>query len=210
MRAKKKKTGILKKARNVETGRRARTELEKYKEFWKFIKESKIFILTILGLFLVSGFVGFFYPEIYADILKKVIKEMLEKTEGMDFSQLLAFIIYNNLKTSLLGLLLGLLFGIFPMVVAVINGYLLGFVFNSIYNVNGFREFWRILPHGIFELPAFFLSLGLGLRLGYVLFFKNKEFKHNLKMCLQIFFYIILPLLLVAGLIETSLIFLLK
>lgn len=182
----------------------------KYIKLWNFIKQSRVFILTILGLFLVSCFAGFFYPEVYADVLKKVIKELLEKTEGMDFSQLLAFILYNNLKTSLLGMLLGLLFGIFPIIVSVINGYLLGFVFNSVYNVNGIKEFWRILPHGIFELPAFFLSLGLGLKLGYVLFFKNKEFKHNFKMCLQIFVYIILPLLLVAGLIETSLIFLLK
>ena len=208
MRAKK-KFRVLKN-QSIKFRKKTEGELKKYKELWKFIKDSRIFIFTILGLFLISCFAGFFYPEIYADALMKVIKELLEKTEGMNFSQLLAFILYNNLKTSLLGLLLGILFGIFPMIVGVINGYLLGFVFNNVYMANGLKEFWRILPHGIFELPAFFLSLGLGLRLGYVLFFKSKEFKHNFKMCLQIFVYIILPLLLVAGLIETSLIFLLK
>lgn len=181
-----------------------------YSELWNFIKQSKIFIFVILGLFLISGVIGFFNPDLYTDTFEKLIKDLIDKTQGFNFPQMMAFIIYNNIKTSILGLLLGLFFGIFPLFVSVVNGYLIGFVFNMVYVDSGIKEMWKILPHGIFELPAFFLSLGLGLRLGYALFFKTKEIKHDLGMSLRTFVYVILPLLLVAGFIETCLIFLLK
>ncbi|MEM4230754.1 MAG: stage II sporulation protein M [Candidatus Pacearchaeota archaeon] len=185
-------------------------DILKYKNFLKFISESRVFIFIVLSFFVFSMIVGFIYPEMCQDFLLKLIKEILEKTQDLNFPQLLSFIIYNNLKTSLLGILLGLFFGIFPIFLAALNGYLLGFVFSEIYKDNKISEAWRILPHGIFELPAFLLSLGLGLMLGYTLFFKSHRFRYNFLMTLKIFIYIILPLLLIAGIIETSLIFLLK
>ena len=36
-------------------------------------------------------------------------------------------------------------------------------------------DLFRLLPHGIFELPAIFISLGLGLRFGMFIFQKEKE-----------------------------------
>ena len=71
---------------------------------------------------------------------------------------------------------------------------------------------WRIFPHGIFELPAVFISLGLGLKLGTFIFQRNKlkafaEFFWN---SLRVFLFIVLPLLIIAAIIEGSLIFLLE
>jgi len=182
----------------------------KYSELWQFIKQSKNFFYTILGIFLVTLVIGFVFPQFFADVFQEMIRELIEKTKNLGFSQMFAFIIYNNIKTSFFGLIFGLIFGLFPLFLAALNGYLLGFVSRLVYSENGISDLWKILPHGLFELPAFFLSLTLGLQLGYVLFLKTRDFKKTLKSSLETFIYIVIPLLLIAGLIETGLIFLIR
>ena len=97
-------------------------------------------------------------------------------------------------------------------IVAVINGYLLGFVASIAVNSNGIGSLWRILPYGIFELPAVFISLGLGLKFGTFLRQKNKGkyFKDYFWNCIRIFILIVIPLLIIAGIIEGTLIHFLK
>jgi stage II sporulation protein M len=72
----------------------------------------------------------------------------------------------------------------------------------------GILVLWRLLPHGIFELPALFLSAGLGLRLGTFIFRKNKlkSLKNYLFESLRVFLFIIFPFLLIAAIIEGILI----
>jgi stage II sporulation protein M len=182
----------------------------KYKDIWNFIKESKNFIYTIIGIFVVTLVIGFIFPGFFAEVFQKLIQDLLEKTKNLGFSEMFGFIVYNNIKTSFMGLIFGLLFGIFPLFLAALNGYLLGFVANIIYNEDGIRSFWKILPHGVFELPAFFISLAIGAKLGYTLFLKTKDFKRTIKLSLETFIFLVIPLLLIAGFIETCLIFLLK
>lgn len=175
-----------------------------------YIASSRNFIFFIMGLFVVSFILGILFPDVFRDIVTDIIRDLLEKTEGLDFIELFIFIFCNNVKTSLIGLLSGLLFGVFPLFLTISNGYLLGFVMNISFQENGLVDLWKIFPHGIFEMPAFFISLGLGVRLGYSLLFTRKMFKNDIKMSLKTFVYIIIPLLLIAGMIETILIFLLK
>ena len=175
-----------------------------------FLISSKNFIIAAVIMFAAFFLLGLAYPNLMRDFVLDVISGMVGKIEGMNFFQLAGFIIFNNVKSSFLGMFIGLLFGIFPLFLAAINGYVLGFVMNLTIAQNGASEIWKIFPHGIFELPAFFFALGLGIRLGYTLFTNTKLLKQDLKMSLLTFVYIILPLLLIAGLIETGLIFLLK
>jgi stage II sporulation protein M len=189
---------------------KSETIIGKYSGLWGFIKESKKFFYTIIGVFLVTLAIGFAFPHFFAEIFQEMIRDLIAKTKDLGFSEMFAFIIYNNIKTSFLGFIFGLIFGIFPLFLAALNGYLLGFVTRLVYSENGLGDLWRILPHGIFELPAFFLSLGLGVQLGYTLFLRTKDFKRVLKSSLETFIYIVIPLLLLAGIIETGLIFLLK
>jgi len=67
---------------------------------------------------------------------------------------------------------------------------------------------WRLVPHGIFELPAIFISLGIGLKFGTFIFQKNKSesFRRYLWNSLQLFVLIIMPLLIAAAIIEGALI----
>ena len=185
--------------------------IEEYKKSWNFIRESKKFIYSIVGIFFIFSLIGFFIttPTLIAEQILKFIEELLLKTQDMGHFELIKFIFFNNTQSSFFGMIFGALFGIFSVVTTIANGYLLGFVSAMVVSSKGFGVLWRLAPHGIFELPALFISLGLGLKLG--MFFlekdKAKTFRNYLWNSLRVFLYIIIPLLLVAALIEGTLIF---
>ncbi|MBI2003923.1 stage II sporulation protein M [Candidatus Pacearchaeota archaeon] len=185
---------------------------KEYQKSWNYLKESKKFIWAVIGIFLAFVLIGFFIPvpEIISKQIFEFIKEILGKTEGMSQGRLISFIFLNNIQSSFLGMVFGVFFGIFPVISAIANGYLLGFVANFAIQEDGILSLWRILPHGIFELPAVFISFALGLRLGASLFSKKKfrKFNENFISCLKVFILIIIPLLIIAAIIEGSLIFL--
>lgn len=181
-----------------------------YKESWNYIKKSRKFIYAIAVIFAIFALIGFFVP-FPASVIEKIlefIQETLGKTEGMNQFELTKFIFFNNLQSSFLGMILGFVLGIFPIFVAVANGLLLGFVASISVSQDGIFVLWRLLPHGIFELLAVFISLGLGLKLGTFIFQKNKSesFRNYFWNSLRVFFFIVLPLLILAAIIEGSLI----
>ena len=183
---------------------------KEYKECWEYLKDSKRFIYLVMGIFFVFTILGFFVPAhpLISKQIMKFIEELLIKTEGLSQFQLIKFIFFNNLKSSFFGMILGILFGVFPVLATIVNGYVLGFVAAISVKEWGILSLSKLLPHGIFEFPAIFISLGLGLRLGTFVFKKKscKSFKTNLLKSLKIFLLIIIPLLIVAGIIEGCLI----
>ena len=203
--------------------KRASRKLEKKKGFnlwreyekaWEYIKDSKKFIYVITGIFFFFLLMGFFVPTpefLYNQIID-FIRNLLTETQDMSQLDLIGFIIYNNIQSTLLSILLGIFFGIFPLISTVANGYMLGFVSSISVSSEGLISLLKILPHGIFEIPAVFISLGLGLRTGMFIFRKNKikALKSYLVNSLRVFLLIIIPLLIIAGIIESTLIFLLK
>jgi len=183
---------------------------ENYRKSWKYIKNSRKFIFVVIGIFLLFLLVGLFIPapdSIYKWI-SDYVQEIIGSTEGLSTGGLISFIFFNNLQSSFFGLVLGTLFGIFPIFVALSNGYILGFVLNASIDAGGIIVIWKLLPHGIFELPAVFISLGLGLRIGANLLFHRERngFRNNLYNSLRVFLFIVLPLLLIAAIIEGILI----
>ena len=69
------------------------------------------------------------------------------------------------------------------------------------------RGTFLLVPHGIFELPAILFSIGIGFKIGIDLFSRKKgNLKYNLREALRFFIYIILPLLIIAAIIEGALI----
>ena len=183
------------------------------KEFNKslnYIKESKNFIYIVIAIFFFFAFVGFFIPtpDSISEQLLKFIQELMEKTAGMNQWELIQYIFLNNLQSSFFGLVLGVFFGIFPIITTIVNGYILGFVSIKVVSVEGIFVLWRLFPHGIFELPAVFISLGLGLKFGSFIFQKKKfdSLKDYFVNSLRVFFFIVFPLLVIAAIIEGSLI----
>lgn len=182
---------------------------------FRYVQESKRYIYSIIGIFIFFIFIGFFLvplsPEL-SQILNKSLKDILLKAEGLSGIRLILFIFVNNVTVAFTGILFGVLFGVYPLLSSVANGTVLGYVFAKVNAISGISDFWRILPHGIFELPAIFISLGIGLRLGTFMFSKDAqyEFKYRFISSIKVFLFIIVPLLIVAAVIESLLILLFK
>ena len=195
---------------------------EEYQEAFSFLSKSRDFVYATILLFFIFGVIGFFFEDIVNQLFNSLfgvklsntifdyIQKILLETEGMNYGQLFGYIFFRNLQSSLFGILLGIIFGIFPLIAIIANGYLLGFVAFISVKANGIFVLWRILPHGIFELPAVFISIGLGLRLGFSMFSSKERasFKNYFVNSLRVFLLIVFPLLVIAAIIEAGLILL--
>ncbi len=190
-----------------------RNFLEKnYKKSWRYLKDSRVFIYAAVFFFLFFILIGFFVPApgIIETKILEFLEEMLQRTGGMSHWELVGFIFLNNAQSAFFGMVFGILFGIFSLMTAIVNGYLLGFVAERVIEADGVSTLWRLFPHGIFELPALFVSVGLGLKLGSFILREKKleSLKNYLINSLRVFIFIVIPLLILAAIIEGSLIFL--
>jgi len=190
-------------------------ELKKnYLSSFEFIRVSSKFIWGGLSIFLLFIFVGFFvsFPESLTSFLMDYFKELAEKTKDYGGFKMISFLFLNNLKASFLGMTSGIFFGILPLIYLILNGFVLGFASRLAVLEQGIFSLLRLLPHGVFELPAIILSLGLGLKLGSFILEKEnllKSLNSYILDCLRVFIFIILPLLILAAIIEGLLIVLL-
>jgi len=178
--------------------------VDNYLKCWKFAKKCRWFFVFASGLFALTFLIGFSFPVFFRTEIFDFIRTLTMKLEGKGIWELIVFIFLNNLQASFFAMTLGILFGIFPMMTCIANGYLLGFVAREAVVVDGFFSLWRIFPHGIFELPAVIFSIGIGMKIGVNLFGKDakKKLRYNFREGLRFFAFVILPLLVVAGIIE--------
>jgi len=187
---------------------------EEYIKSLNYIKDIKTFIFIVILVFFLFVFIGYFIPapEYLETEILRFIQELLEKIEGMSHTQLIRFIFFNNLTSSFLAMILGFFLGIFPLISSISNGYILGFISSLSVQNEGLSVLYRLLPHGIFELPAIFISLAMGLKIGTFIFRKNRKIplKEYFLNSLRTFILIVIPLLIIAAIIEGSLIFFYK
>ncbi len=190
-------------------------------ESWNYIKSSKRYIYFSICVFILFFLIGLVLqtPAEIQEAIKQLLQELLDKTKDFGVFEMIMFIFKNNLTVSIVGLVFGAIFCIVPFFFAVSNGYVLGYVvktvFEKVAGISALTSLWRLFPHGIFELPAIFISLGLGLRLGVSLIkFLNKNsfgiFWKDFKDSMRVLFFIIIPLLIIAAIIEGILIIFLK
>ncbi len=176
----------------------------------EYITESRKVIYFALFLFVFSTLLGYFQfqAHLFEEVIEQFLKKLISETQDLGTSGLIVFILENNIQSAFIGLISGILLGIFPLFTLFINGYFLGYVSFFAVGLQGEAILLRLLPHGIFELPALIISLALGIRFGLFVFSKNakKEFLYRLDRSLRVFLFIILPLLIIAGVIEGLLI----
>ena len=179
-----------------------------YKLSWNYLKESKNFIYLAVLAFFGFAVIGFLYPNFFRQEIIDFLNELVQKTQNLNQFEMIKFIFLNNLQSSLIGMIFGIFLGIIPLIILIINGYVLGFVSYMAVNESGIGVLWKLFPHGIFELPAVFISLGLGMKLGAFIFQKNKlnYFKKSFMNSIRIFVFIVIPLLIIAAIIEGTLI----
>ncbi len=173
----------------------------------------RFYLLFVLVLFAAATVIG--YQGFFSELFSESLEWLQQLSEGIeDFTELypswlifMAFFIViflNNAFTCLLNIVAGPLIGIFPLFSAVVNGGLLGWLAHE----QGLIVLLAVVPHGMFELPAYFLSVAIGLRLAREAVKPKGERQLRLRLSegLRAYLHLIIPLLLFAALIESGLI----
>lgn len=185
-------------------------------QVFKTIKENKFLIFFSIGLFLFSSISGVFIFQVLLDNNPEIIdsfvdqfKEMFGPISELSPFQLFLTIFYVNTRTSFLIMMLGALLGIFPFISLWLNGTIIGILFGKYIaeggNYLGFMM--GILPHGIIEIPAIIIAASQGFRLGKEVVSpptglnRSEAIKLNITKGIKLF-VLILPLLLIAAVIE--------
>ncbi|SDY91584.1 stage II sporulation protein M [Thermoactinomyces sp. DSM 45892] len=150
------------------------------KRLWYALQAEKRLILIVTALFLVSALMGSVNTEQWRKLFDQLqIFDHFEKMiQGLganpSWFKVSKEIFINNLTACLMLIGMGALLGIPTISSLMTNGLLLGYI-NTVSSqetgISGWSLFFtKIVPHGVFELPAIFLAAALGLRIGISVF----------------------------------------
>jgi stage II sporulation protein M len=164
--------------------------------------------LTLFTFGIVVGVASVYQVPALADHFAETLANFVKTFAGMPRWQLAIAIFLNNSLKTLMAILLGTVLGIVPVLFLLANGIALGVAISLSLQARGlWASLVSIMPHGVFELPAVFLGTSIGLMLGIRSIRRflgrpgatiNAELSHGLKY----YFTVILPLLLLAALVE--------
>jgi stage II sporulation protein M len=186
-----------------------------YRETFNLLYQERLLVAIVF--FFLAGFttIGFVFPSWFSSEIQIILSEILTELEGKNLFGTILFIIQNNLKSTLIVTILGITI-FMPILAITVNGYLLGAVARTSAIENGPLVLFRIIPHGIFEIPAICIAIAFGLRVGLSLLTKIRFFLagkksrgivlRHLKDAMIIYLLIVVPLIVIAGVIEGSLI----
>jgi len=175
---------------------------EEIKKIKNYYRET----LTCMGIFVVAAYAGYIAAVLLgagqAEHYLETIKNMLVGKEMPE--NIFLFILARNSLVSFMVLVVGIFtYSIWPVLVLIFNGALSGFFVKMqslLFNRFSF-EIWifGLLPHGVLELGALFLAAGASF------YFRRlrKTGLFNWAGVMRTYLVIVLPLLVVAALIET-------
>ncbi len=186
----------------------------------RILKASRRYIVLATGLFLMgiaAGFSVFYYNPLDASqlflLLDSKFGPMTRSMAQLSISGMAGLVFWNNLKATGLLIAGGVAFGILPMIMIFVNGLLVGMVSGDVVR-QGFGLFpfilVGILPHGLFEIPAYIIGGTLGIRLGFNIlgYERGRQHGQGLKVILVDTFVVVvmvlIPLLAVGSLVEVS------
>ncbi len=178
-----------------------------FKEAVLYVKSVSKYIYASIIIFVFGAIAGFILKN-ELSFIDEVLRKIISQTIGLGPTEMIFFILQNNLQSAIISIILGSLFGIFPIINSFSNGVIIGYVMSLVYAEAGIWQFWRLLPHGIFELPAIFISFGIGMKLGFSIL--KKDFRKHLYNSANVALMIVIPLLIIAAFIEGLLIILVK
>jgi stage II sporulation protein M len=185
----------------------------------EIIKREYLFFSIALFFFAFSLGVCFsvFYPALAQESLEELIKAF---SFLLNFGpiEMGLFLFFNNSIKVFLFMFLGVLLAIPTIFFLFLNGWVLGYVVGVSFPELGIKGlFYSLFLHGVFELTALFIGSAIGILIGIVAYKEFRKEKKILPLSLEvkkilfksfkIFLKVIMPLLFVAALIETLLIY---
>jgi stage II sporulation protein M len=166
-------------------------------------------IVTFLLFFatVTVGWVGTMQnPEIGENLMKLFEKEVADQIIGKESSDIFVKLFFNNLEACILLFLGGASFGILTIFIMSLNGILIGAIMEIVHKDHSFAFVAAaILPHGVFEIPAFILSGALGILLAQSLiaeWYNGADTAEDAKKFCRTFILFVIPLLAIAAFIE--------
>jgi stage II sporulation protein M len=170
-------------------------------------KAFKHCVIIASGIFLIAIIIGYLAPIKQKEMISRDLSALFAPIKTLSPPAILLFIFLNNALKASIAILMGFLFGLVPLLFISGNGYVLGLLISLAQSRMGISEIvLRILPHALFEIPAFIIAGAFGLWLGGKFIRKiryREEFRPFLFLSMKNFFKIVAPLLLIAALIET-------
>jgi stage II sporulation protein M len=176
-----------------------------------YFRELKPYMVASLLLIVAGAIFGIVssmhFPEI-AGARSEALKEFSRLFLGLSKPYLALAIFLNNSLKTLVVIVLGIFAGLLPLVFLLVNGYVLGLVSYASLQSKGLSVFFlAVAPHGLFELPAILLGTSIGLMLGaraiqQMLGSEERALGREVARGLRFFFIVIVPMLLLAALIE--------
>jgi len=178
-----------------------------------YIKKHILKHIIILSVFFIfSTGVGIFYAKFFtvdAATFFQVLSEEFSNMSSIGPVTTFLVIFFNNTIKTFVVLLFGVFLGILPLLFVFTNGFILGVIGYFFYSSAQLGQLaLGILPHGILEIPAFIVGSAMGLHLGIQAFRwltkqKNAVIGIHIRRAINIFTHVLLPLFLLAALIET-------
>ena len=185
--------------------------MKSYIQFIKnFFKENQIFFYTSFFLFVFFIIISFFIPideptrYIILDSLKQKVLSVYSQNNWILFKN----IFLNNLLVSFIILVSWFFLSLFWVLILFSNVFSVLLLSSVVLQKTTISELLlSLLPHGIFEISAILLTLGLALKISLVLIKKVWNWKENivvphLKTIFKFWLFFIVPLLLFAAFVE--------
>jgi len=169
-----------------------------YHRIWSDLQEARAYIVAAVLIFAAGGVLALLIPHVGEKVISLVL-EYFKPFKDKQYLELVVAIFLQNASSAFLAIACGFLLGIIPVLGAFFNGIVLG----AIVHLDPLHIF-MIIPHGLFELPAVFIAWGLGIWCAGGLFHASsaQTVIVRVKKSLNIYLGVIVPLLILAAIIE--------
>ncbi len=174
-----------------------------YKTAGQTLKASRVYIMISVLIYVLSALAGWVYSG-ELDFMKFQFEELVQKFEGLSAFEFIVRIFIHNLTAAYLAMCFVVLWGVIPLIMTIFNGLILGWFAGWMDQASWAELLVMLAPHGIFEWPALFIAFGVGMWRGLGNFFAGQDipWTERWKRANSVFFIFVVPLLLVAAVIE--------
>jgi len=172
----------------------------------------KSYLLVLTLIFSASFLAGTVAPASVRKDAADAFQLVADSYRGLDGGKLFFLILLHNVTASILILVSGVIIGIVPILSMGSNGFFLGVLYRQAAEMAGYsKAALKVLPHGVFEIPALLFAASYGLWLGVTVVrrMRGKEstlLRFHIEHAFRRYFAVVFPLLIVAAAIETALI----
>jgi stage II sporulation protein M len=177
-----------------------------------FDRTIKPYILILTLVFVASFLAGTVAPLSIRRQMTEVFQVVAGNYQGMAGGALFFNILVQNVMATIFVILSGVIVGIVPAFAISSNGFGLGVLYRQASEVSGYsKAALKVLPYGVFEIPALLIAASYGLWLGVTVVrrLRGKEstlLRVDMEHAFRRYFAVVFPLLVVAAGIETALI----